>query len=309
VELIAAIVEMKRRNPRFGCVRIARQICHAFGIEIDKDVVRRVLAKHHRPDGYDVTGPSWLTFVGHLEDSLWSADLFCVDSILLRSHWGIAVMDVFTRRIIGFRVAPAYQGLSQLYRACDQEQHLTSAARDTGSLPASTEVMIVGAGPTDLVVASILVKRGIPFLVVDKLAERGNASRACVVHARTLEVLEELAVTGRMRTAGHVVPIFTIRDRDRVFADVRFDRLPTRYPYTLMIPQNVTEALLLQHLREMGGEVHRPYAVTDLRQETDSVAVTVAVGERVRTVRARYVIGADGLWNAGAAPGTIRALS
>ena len=48
-ELIAAIVELKRRNPRFGCVRIAQQIAHAFGIEIDKDVVRRVLAKHYRP--------------------------------------------------------------------------------------------------------------------------------------------------------------------------------------------------------------------------------------------------------------------
>ena len=67
-------------------MRIAQQICHAFGIEIDKDVVRRALAKHYRPDGYDVTGPSWLTFIGQLKDSLWSADLFRVESILLRSH-------------------------------------------------------------------------------------------------------------------------------------------------------------------------------------------------------------------------------
>lgn len=45
-ELITAIVEMKRRNPRFGCVRIAQQIVHVFGVDIDKDIVRRVLAKH-----------------------------------------------------------------------------------------------------------------------------------------------------------------------------------------------------------------------------------------------------------------------
>ena len=44
-ELIAAIVEMKRRNPKFGCVRTAQQIAHVFGIDIDKDTVRRVLAK------------------------------------------------------------------------------------------------------------------------------------------------------------------------------------------------------------------------------------------------------------------------
>src|ERR1700741_5303526 len=59
-QLIAAIVEMKRRNPKFGCVRIAQQINHAFGIKIDKDVVRRVLDIHFRPQpGAD--GPSWLT--------------------------------------------------------------------------------------------------------------------------------------------------------------------------------------------------------------------------------------------------------
>src|SRR5437667_6363047 len=45
-ELIAAIVELKRRNPKFGCVRIAQQLSHTFMIEIDKDLVRRVLAKH-----------------------------------------------------------------------------------------------------------------------------------------------------------------------------------------------------------------------------------------------------------------------
>ncbi len=64
-EFIAAIVEMKRRNPRFGCVRIAQQISHVFGIAIDKDVVRRVLAKHHRPGDTGSDGPSWLTFIAH----------------------------------------------------------------------------------------------------------------------------------------------------------------------------------------------------------------------------------------------------
>ena len=56
-ELIAAIVEMKRRNPKFGYVRIAQQIAHAFGVDIDKDVVRRVLAKHYRPGDSGSSGP------------------------------------------------------------------------------------------------------------------------------------------------------------------------------------------------------------------------------------------------------------
>jgi putative transposase len=102
-ELIAAIVDMKRRNPRFGCRRIAQQIAHAFGIEIDKDVVRRVLAQHYRPES-GTDGPSWLTFIAQAKDSLWSLDLFRCESILLRSHWVLLVIDVCTRRLVGFGV-------------------------------------------------------------------------------------------------------------------------------------------------------------------------------------------------------------
>ena len=75
-ELIHAIVEMKRRNPRYGCPRIAQQINKAFGIDINKDVVRRILAKHYYPGPDYGGGPSWLTFIGHMKDSLWSIDLF-----------------------------------------------------------------------------------------------------------------------------------------------------------------------------------------------------------------------------------------
>ena len=105
-DLIDAIVEFKRRNPRIGCPRIAQEIARTFGIDIDKDVVRRVLAKHYRP-GAGTDGPSWLSFIGHMKDSLWSVDLFRCESILLRSHWVMVVMDVFTRRIIGFGVERA----------------------------------------------------------------------------------------------------------------------------------------------------------------------------------------------------------
>ncbi len=89
-------------------MRIAQQIAHAFGIELDKDVVRRVLATHYPPDDTGTDGPSWLTFIAHAKDSLWSADLFRCESILLRSHWVLLVMDVFSRRIIGFGVERGY---------------------------------------------------------------------------------------------------------------------------------------------------------------------------------------------------------
>ncbi len=102
-ELIHAIVEMKQRNSNWGCPRIAQQIALAFNIQIDKDVVRRILAHHYRP-GQNSGGPSWLTFLGHMKDSLWSMDLFRCESATLRTHWVLVVMDQFTRRIIGFGV-------------------------------------------------------------------------------------------------------------------------------------------------------------------------------------------------------------
>jgi putative transposase len=102
-ELIRAICELKRRNPRFGCPRIAQQLARTFGIDLAKDVVRRVLSAHYRPERNE-NGPSWLTLLGHTRDSLWSMDMFRTESILLRSHWIFVVMDQFTRRIIGFGV-------------------------------------------------------------------------------------------------------------------------------------------------------------------------------------------------------------
>src|SRR5215831_8630604 len=102
-ELIDAVVEMKRRNRTWGCKRIAQQIALAFGIEIDKDVVRRILGIHFRPET-GAGGPSWLSFIGHAKDSLWSLDLFRCESAILRTYWVLVVMDQFTRRIVGVAV-------------------------------------------------------------------------------------------------------------------------------------------------------------------------------------------------------------
>jgi putative transposase len=86
-ELVRAICELKRRNPRFGCPKIAQHLAKTFGIDLDKDMVRRVLAGHYRPDRNE-NGPSWLTLLGHTKDSLWSMDLFRTESILLRGVTG-----------------------------------------------------------------------------------------------------------------------------------------------------------------------------------------------------------------------------
>jgi len=102
-EIINLIVEMKQNNPSYGYMRIAMQISNMFGISINKDIVRRMLARNYKPTSDD-NGPSWLTFIGHAKDSLWSLDLFRCESISLKTHWVMVVMDQFTRKIIGFAV-------------------------------------------------------------------------------------------------------------------------------------------------------------------------------------------------------------
>src|SRR5215813_11221693 len=102
-DLVRAVIEMKRRNPTWGCPRIADQINLAFGTSINKDVVRRILALHYKPLP-NAGGPSWLTFIGQMKDSLWSVDLMRCESVALRTHWILIVMDQCTRRIIGFGI-------------------------------------------------------------------------------------------------------------------------------------------------------------------------------------------------------------
>ena len=68
-------LDIKSRNPRFGCPRIAMIISRTFSVEIDANIVYRVLSKHHGPLPRG-KGPSWLSFIGHTQDSLWSVDLF-----------------------------------------------------------------------------------------------------------------------------------------------------------------------------------------------------------------------------------------
>jgi len=101
--LIDLVIEMKRRNPSFGYGRISMQIFETFGVAISRFAVARILRKnrHNLPSG---DGPSWLTFIGHMTDSLWSVDLFRCESATFKSHWVMVVIDQFTRRIIGFAV-------------------------------------------------------------------------------------------------------------------------------------------------------------------------------------------------------------
>ncbi|GAA1368218.1 FAD-dependent oxidoreductase [Catellatospora chokoriensis] len=156
----------------------------------------------------------------------------------------------------------------------------------------TVDVLIVGAGPAGLTAAVALTQRGHTVTVVDTQAEGANTSRAAVVHARTLEVLEPLGVSATLDALGIRASRFTIRDRDRLLVAVPFGGLPTPFPYTLMISQADTEAVLLARLKELGGTVLRPATVLAVTQDDTGVTTTLADGRRLR---AAYLIGADGM--------------
>jgi 2-polyprenyl-6-methoxyphenol hydroxylase-like FAD-dependent oxidoreductase len=163
---------------------------------------------------------------------------------------------------------------------------------EKAGLPGRTEVLVVGAGPVGLAVAASLAGHGHDVTVVDRQETGANTSRAAVVHARTLEMLERIGVSERLAGLGIQARRFSIRDGDRELVPVRFDGLPTEYPYTLMVPQNVTEQVLLERLEELGGSVHRPYVANGVSQTADGAEVTLDSGDMIK---AQYVVAADGM--------------
>jgi 2-polyprenyl-6-methoxyphenol hydroxylase-like FAD-dependent oxidoreductase len=157
------------------------------------------------------------------------------------------------------------------------------------------DVVIVGAGPVGLALGAELRRIGTSSVtILDREEEGENTSRACVVHARTLEVLEGIGATAELLRRGVIVPTFRIRDRSRVLATISFKDLETPYPFTLMCPQDRVEAILLRRLQSFGGDVDRPCEVFGLSAEKDDVEVHIKNGEDPDTLHANWVVGCDG---------------
>ena len=157
-----------------------------------------------------------------------------------------------------------------------------------------TDIVIVGAGPAGLATAIGLAEAGADFMIVDALPEAQNTSRAAVIHAATLQALEGLRVTDRMIAQGIKVPRFRIRDRDSVLMHVDFSVLSAPTPYALMIPQDESEAILIQRLAELGHEVRRPLRVTGIDGDGNGAHVHGEGPDGPVEIEARYLVGADG---------------
>jgi 2-polyprenyl-6-methoxyphenol hydroxylase-like FAD-dependent oxidoreductase len=150
-----------------------------------------------------------------------------------------------------------------------------------------TGVIVVGAGPTGLLLAGDLAAAGVPVTLVERHERGSELTRAFVVHARTLEQFDQRGVADALVSRGRQVAAIRLFDK----AVVDMSGLPSRYPYMLVAPQYETEGVLLRRARAAGVAFVRPAELTDLVQDPQGVTATLADG---RTIRARYLVGADG---------------
>lgn len=164
------------------------------------------------------------------------------------------------------------------------------------SLPRSTDVLIVGAGPVGLTMGCALRILGIDHVIIDRAPGPAAHSRASAVHVRTLESLAAIGVADELVARSIPGRTFTVRDADKVLLSIPFAELDTRFPYALSIPQMTTEEILAARYAELGGIVHRNTTLLDLHEQFPGTAASIVDSDGgLRVVDARFVVGADGI--------------
>ncbi|MEU0944003.1 FAD-dependent monooxygenase [Streptomyces canus] len=154
-------------------------------------------------------------------------------------------------------------------------------------------VIVVGSGPTGLLLAGDLATAGVPVTLVERRPHRiSNLSRAFVLHARTLEQLDARGLADGLEAAGQRL------DKLRLFGNltIDLDTLPSRFNHLLVLPQYEVEKALERRAVEAGVDFRYETEVTGLSQDENGVTVQVkGPDEIMETMRAEYLVGADGM--------------
>jgi 2-polyprenyl-6-methoxyphenol hydroxylase-like FAD-dependent oxidoreductase len=132
-------------------------------------------------------------------------------------------------------------------------------------------VLIVGAGPVGMTMASELARYGVPVRIVDKAAQRTDKSKALVVWSRTLELLDRGGGSAPFVDAGFKAEAVNFIAGDKVIGRVSMESAQTPYPYGLMLPQSKTEHLLEERLRHLGVDVERRVELASFKSGADGV--------------------------------------
>jgi 2-polyprenyl-6-methoxyphenol hydroxylase-like FAD-dependent oxidoreductase len=160
---------------------------------------------------------------------------------------------------------------------------------------ADVPVLVIGAGPTGLMMASELARYGIRCRIVDKAPEISPLSRALAIHARTLEIFENIGIADQFVSAGVKAHGASIYAGGKRIVHLSFDAIESRYNFALMLPQDQTESLLTHHLENLGVKIDRSTELVGFTQDSDRVTATLRLPDgRTEPCRAAYLIGCDG---------------
>lgn len=157
------------------------------------------------------------------------------------------------------------------------------------------EVLVVGAGPTGLLLAAELERRGVSCLLVEALGAPRGWDRATVVHARSMEIFEALGIERRLLAEGVRTRAARFHSGGEVLGELDFGASGSRYAFDVGISEEVTEAVLTAHLESLGGAVTRSTRLVALSAGEEAVTATLESGGERRAVRARWVVGCDGI--------------
>ena len=169
----------------------------------------------------------------------------------------------------------------------------SNTSTGTGTNPA---VIVVGSGPTGLLLAADLATAGVPVTLVEKRPHKiSNLSRAFVLHARTLEQLDARGLADGLEAVGR--PLDSLRLFGRL--SIELGTLPSRFNHLLVIPQYEVEKALQRRAVEAGVDFRYDTELTALTQDADGVTVEVRTAEgETESLRAEYVVGTDGMRSA-----------
>jgi 2-polyprenyl-6-methoxyphenol hydroxylase-like FAD-dependent oxidoreductase len=165
---------------------------------------------------------------------------------------------------------------------------------DRSPHPLDTQVLVVGAGPTGLLLAGQLCRRGVECVLVDAHDEPLAWDRATIVHPRSLQIFESLGVVDQFLEAAVAIRGARFHSGGRVLGMLDFSANPTRYPFDLGVSEQTTERILTEYLEHVGGAVTRSTQLVDVVLEDDHVIATLETAGVRRRVAAAWVVGCDG---------------
>jgi len=139
------------------------------------------------------------------------------------------------------------------------------------SAPASTDVLIVGAGPVGLFLANECARRGLRWRLIETRASQSEHSKALAIFPRTLEIFDMAGLADPFLERANRVTSVAVMTHGRTLAHMRFTPEASPYPFVAMVPQDVTEKLLVEHLRGQGGDVEYQNTFVSADQQDDSV--------------------------------------